>query len=167
MNMREKLSLVRLKELLSYSPETGAFTWLKNRGRITAGDFAGNLDTRGYVRIIIDGKKYRAHRLAWLYTHGKWPEDQIDHVNGNCSDNRLENLREATCSQNNFNKPLQKNNTSGVKGVYWHKGKQRWTAMCRVNGKRFTVGTFIELEKAAEAIRDFRKANHGSFARNS
>lgn len=164
--MSEKLPLKHLKELLSYSPETGDFTWLEKRGRVAAGEVAGHLDSRGYIRIIIDGKKYRAHRLAWFYVHGKWPEDQIDHVNGKCSDNRLKNLREATCSQNNFNKPLQKNNTSGVKGVYWHKGKQRWRAICRVDGKRYTVGNFVELEKAAEAIKDFREANHGLFARN-
>jgi len=165
--MSEKLSIERLKKLLSYSPETGDFTWLTKRGRAVVGGTAGHLDSRGYVRIIIDGKKYRAHRLAWFYMHGKWPEDQIDHVNGKYSDNRLKNLREATCSQNNFNKPLQKNNTSGVKGVYWHKGKQRWRAICRVDGKRYAVGEFLEIEKAAEAIKDFREANHGSFARNS
>lgn len=93
-----KLTQEVLKSLLYYDPETGIFVWLVTRQRSPAGKEAGGYDEKGYRRICVNGTKVRAHRLAWLYMTGEWPEDQLDHINGLKDDNRFVNLREATNS---------------------------------------------------------------------
>lgn len=119
----------QLKLILNYDPETGEFNWLvKPRNRASIGGVAGHLRKNGYREISIKGKKYYAHRLAWLYMTGSWPKEHIDHINGNPSDNRFCNLREATRSQNMHNQGVCSNNTSGYKGVCWHKSNQKWEA---------------------------------------
>jgi hypothetical protein len=95
------LTAERLREILGYDPETGLFTRLVRTGRIRAGEVAGTAHSRGYRSIVIDGRVYLSHRLAWLYVHGEWPPEQIDHINRNRADNRLVNLRAAKQSQNN------------------------------------------------------------------
>jgi hypothetical protein len=108
----------QLKELLSYDSNTGVFTWIKKTSnRAPVGNVAGYLNHDGYVYIKINNKIYSAHRLAWLFTNKAYPENMIDHINGNRSDNRICNLREATRVENAYNQKKQKNNTSGVKGV--------------------------------------------------
>jgi len=99
----------------------------------------------------ISGRMYRAHRLAWLYVHGKWPENEIDHINGVRSDNRISNLRDATTAENRQNHAIRRDNTSTVPGVDWHKSVQKWRVRIRVPGKRITVGFFKNLEDAAAA----------------
>jgi hypothetical protein len=89
-----KLTAERLRERLRYDAETGAFTRRVGSSNARAGDMAGSVHSTGYVRISIDGGKYTAHHLAWLYVHGVWPSDQIEHINGKRSDNRIANLRE-------------------------------------------------------------------------
>lgn len=132
-NMREKITQKRLHELLDYSPDTGLFTWKVARaGRIKAGDVAGNLNNTGYIQITVDGTAYYAHRLAWLYIHGKFPENHIDHINGVRDDNRISNLRDVT-PQENTSTLLSRKNTSdnmplgktGVKGVSVHRKKNK------------------------------------------
>jgi len=105
-----------LKELLHYNPETGIFTRKTkvNRNKVI-GSIAGTTDFHGYVAIAIDGKKYKAHRLAWLYMYGKFPDNCIDHINNITTDNRIVNLRDATLSQNQCNKKINVNNSSGVR----------------------------------------------------
>jgi hypothetical protein len=90
----------RVHELLSYEPRFGYFFWKINRGSSKAGDVAGSVCPDGYRLIKVDGKSYKAHRLAWLMTHGEWPAEQIDHINGVRTDNRIVNLREASKKQN-------------------------------------------------------------------
>ena len=104
-----------------------------------------------YRRIQLDGRKYKAHRLAWLYLFGEWPKGQIDHINRNSLDNRIANLRDVSQSENQHNRPEQANNTSGVKGVHWHKQKMRWQAAIRINGKLIHLGLFGTKEEAAYA----------------
>lgn len=158
------LDQARLKELMHYSPDTGVFTWAQARGRVKAGDIAGVLHHDGYILIKTGGKMYLAHRLAWLYKTGSWPADMIDHINQNKADNRWCNLREATRSQNSQNTGLQVNNTSGVRGVNWHKQEGKWRVRFALNGKRYSFGAYDDLETAAAVAAGARKKLHGEFA---
>lgn len=110
------LTQSKLHELFFYNADTGIFTNKSNR---FIGKQAGTLQKRGYSTIGIDGKRYYAHRLAWLYKNGELPSNEIDHINGVKSDNRIDNLRLATRSQNASNRPIQSNNTSGHIGITW------------------------------------------------
>lgn len=144
----------RLKELLSYDPETGVFTHKTYRGgRIKAGERAGALMNKGYVHIKVDGKKYLAHRLVWLYVSGQFPTDEVDHINGDRADNRLVNLRAVTKKQNCENRKQQINNKSGHRGVHWHKASGKWQAMIRHQGELIPLGLFNDVIDAANAAR--------------
>ena len=157
-----------LRQLLSYNPGTGVFTWLVAlRLGKPAGDVAGTLGADGYISISILRRKYKAHRLAWLYLHGEWPKDEIDHINGDRADNRLANLRPATRHKNSANKRRYSNNQSGRKGVNWHRQHQKWCTRITVNGKRKHIGLFHSLEDAADAYRRAAIENFGEFARIS
>lgn len=122
-------------------------------------------DSNGYLRASIQGKTYLVHRIIFFIHTGEWP-DFIDHKDNITSNNRFSNLRAATSSQNAYNAKLSSNNTSGVKGVNWNSGKNKWVARCSVEGKRRHIGYFDTVEEAAEALDIFRKQNHGEFARN-
>lgn len=160
---------------LSYDPETGIFVWrhdirLKTGAlRIAAGDRAGSAHPRGYrqIQIVLDDKPIgmKEHRLAWLFVHGEWPADQIDHINGDRADNRIANLREATNSQNMMNRKLNANSQSGIKGVSFHRGSQRWRARLQYEGKRIHLGDFKNKEAAQIAYEAAAKRHFGEFAR--
>ena len=157
----------QLKEILYYDPETGVFTWRVNRGGgARAGDVAGYLHREGYIRIGFSGKVYRAHRLAWLYVHGKWPKYEIDHMNRIRDDNRIVNLREASHADNSHNLGLSSKNTSGVSGISWYKYTKEWCAQIKVKGETIFLGAFptkreaIKSRKAAEKKYGFHQ-NHG------
>lgn len=160
-----KFSLVALHERLHYAPNTGQFTWLKNSGRAKAGDLAGSTRTDGYVQIKICGKMCLAHRLAWFYVQGAWPEKQIDHRNLNRADNSWENLRGATNSQNGANSALRKNNTSGHRGVHWYGQTKKWQAQIMHLGVRLHLGFFGTKVKAIEAYEEKAKELKGDFYR--
>jgi hypothetical protein len=156
----------RLRELLDYDGETGVFRWRSNRGRMAKlGQQAGSSNSSGYVLIRIDGKDYRAHRLAWLHVNGAWPQDEIDHINCNRSDNRIGNIREASHSQNNANRPRYKNNRSGFKGVAWHAKTGRWRAEIRLSRRSRHLGLFDTPEAAHSAYMDAASRLFGEFAR--
>ena len=125
-----------VKELFSYDHASGEFLCRKARGNLKVGDVAGTVDYQGYVRISISGRRYRAHRLVWLYVYGIMPDTEIDHINGIKNDNRLSNLRLATRAQNETNKGKQRNNKSGYKGVSWDKENNKWTALITINRKQ-------------------------------
>ena len=131
--------------MLNYNPRTGLFTWVRSSGNKREGDIAGNFDR--YVLIMLDGKRYYAHRLAWLYVHGEWPEGEIDHINRNKHDNRIENLRLVTSAENKWN-------VGGAVGVSFYKRTGKWTAQMRTNGKWKRLGYFDSRE-AAEAVYRF------------
>lgn len=152
-----------LHQILHYEPCTGVFTWKKNRRCVKAGDVAGWKNQRG-ISIEIDGEHYRASRLAWLYMHGVWPEKAINFINGNQFDNSIRNLRLADRSEVAWHASKSKNNTSGVKGVNWHKTFRKWRARCLVNGKRYSLGCFTDIADAERAVREFREKHHGEFA---
>jgi hypothetical protein len=146
------ITQIDLCRLLNYDAQTGIFTWRVNRTAGTrAGDRAGNIGVNGYVQISLHGKLYRAHRLAWLYTYGKWPENELDHINRVRHDNRLVNIRAADRYVNTQNTGLQRNNVSGARGVGWHKASQRWRARISVNNKMMYLGYYDNFEQAKAA----------------
>jgi hypothetical protein len=140
-----------LKQRLHYDPETGIFTRIQCRYPSKIGTRIGSKLPNGYRYIELDGGKYLEHRLVWLYVHGSFPEIQIDHIDRDKTNNKLSNLREATISQNQWNRPMNRNNTSGYTGVYFNKQSGKWQAYIRVNNKQKHLGSFANPELAHEA----------------
>lgn len=163
--MKEELTQERLKDLLDYDPETGVFTWkVSRRGRGTAaGRVAGKRHCEGYVSIGIDGRQYLAHRLAILYTDGAFPSQDTDHMNGDRSDNRRENLREASRSQNNMNSKLRSTNKTGIRGVYESK-RGRFISRVNFDGVCISLGSFSCPREAAHAYNKAAVQIYGEFA---
>lgn len=160
------LTQARLKELFAYCPETGIFVRLIAPGKRSdlTGEIAGSKYGQGYLHINVDGRKYKAHRLAWFYVYGVWPKGRLDHKNLHKDDNRIDNLREATASQNEQNKLPNRANTSGVKGVYWSKCAKKWQAYIKKDGKFSYLGIFEDLADAAGARRNAEIEMFGEFA---
>lgn len=157
------LTAERLREALHYDHETGVFTWRsRTSNRVKIGDIAGAIDLNGYRLIGVDGRLYKAHRLAWLYVYGRWPVKQIDHINGVCDDNRIENLREATDAENMQNQGIRANNRSGFPGVSWASQRGKWQATIQVNGKTRALGRFAAAEDVYAAYLK-AKAEHHTF----
>lgn len=156
----EKVTQLELKDSLLYDPETGLFTWKITSGSAICGEVAGGAGVDGYIRLGIRHKRYLAHRLAWLYMYGVWPKNEIDHVNGDRSDNRICNLREATHIENTQNIGKRPNNKSGYIGVHWHKLTSKWVAAIRTNGKQHHLGLFDTPELAYEAYLQAKRRIH-------
>ena len=144
-NMNQK----RLKELLHYCPYTGAFTHLTNRVKKDA----GTVTSKGYVHLWLDGVRYAAHRIVFLYCYGEWPEGAVDHINRVRHDNRLANLRLVSASQNQQNRVLSKNNSSGHKGVSWDRSRGKWAAAIYHASKCKHLGRFVNIEDAIAAYK--------------
>lgn len=145
-----------LKEMLNYDPETGLFTWRKKPGRSTVvGAVAGSTwHERGYRLISFEGRRYLAHRLAWLYVYGYLPQNELDHINRDTDDNRIANLRECTRRENAQNIVRDVGATSKYPGVSWDKARQKWGAKIRAGGKRLMLGRFdSELDAAFAYVR--------------
>ena len=137
---------------LRYSPETGVFTLNVSKKRLKLGAIAGCKDIiNGYIKITIFGKPYLAHRLAFLYVEGEFPQAQVDHINHVRDDNRWENLRPATHTTNQQNRSMNANNISGVCGVHWNKAAKKWVANIRIDGKRKHLGRFVSFDDAVAA----------------
>lgn len=154
------MNLEEAKSKLNFNPETGEFIWLsgKKAGQV-AGAFSGE-----YCCLSIDGKSMGAHRVAWYFVHGYLPK-QIDHINGNPSDNRLENLRESTQSENKQNARTKRNAKSGLKGVCYSKDHKKWRAMIGPRGAVRHLGYFKTAEEAHAAYVKAAKDMYGEFAR--
>lgn len=158
------LSQAELQSLLRYEPHTGQFIRLvRTAPSVRVGDVAGGLDAHGYVVIRLHGRSYKAHRLVWLYVHGRLPKHDIDHINGVRTDNRIANLREATRAQNSRNAGVRRDSRSGIKGVYWCKAANKWAAHCRMNGALQHLGVYQSREEAKTAYISFAKKAHGEF----
>lgn len=155
------LTVEELRRNLLYNPDTGEWIWLIAQSNfIQAGRRAGKVVSGGYTQIFFHGKGYYSARLAWFYMTGKWPDEQIDHINRDRMDDRWCNLREATFGENQMNTGLAQNNTSGYKGVSWRVQSQKWEA--RVNN--IYLGMYDSKEEA-KAVRDaFVEKLHGEFA---
>jgi hypothetical protein len=137
----------RLREVLDYNADTGVFVWKESRGKIIAGDRAGCKGKNGYAYICVDYTNYLAHRLAWLYVHGYYPENSIDHMNHTPLDNRLCNLREVSHRCNMRNAKQQNNNNSGVTGVCWDDKRNRWRAYINAN-RHYHIGYYKNFDEA-------------------
>lgn len=160
-----ELTAQRLRELLSYDPETGKLTRLTSNGRgQNIGDEAGSKHHSGYREVMVDGKNYRAHRVCWLHYYGVWPAHDIDHINGVKDDNRISNMRDAPEVMNMQNEVrARKNNASGLMGVHWRKERNCWVAQVRVNGRAVRVGSFKTPEEAHAAYLAMKREHHPGF----
>lgn len=159
-----------LKEVMNYDPHTGIF--IREKKAVNVPNVKNIVGTRKkasgktYLLTKVKGIQYYLHRLAWLYVFGNFPDRDIDHINGNSSDNRIINLREVTKLENSKNRRLASNNKSGVSGVSWNKKTRKWHTSIRVDNKRCFLGCFDSIfdaacvKKTAEKIHGFHK-NHG------
>jgi hypothetical protein len=151
MHMAEAiLDIARLRARLSYDTETGEFRWR------TTGKLAGSPDEDGYLRIGIDGRRYRAHRLAWFYVHGEWPDLWIDHIDGVPSNNAIANLRQVTNAENQQNRAMQRNNKSGYRGVS-QTAAGKWAATIRRGAAHTYLGIFDCPKEASTAYEAARR----------
>lgn len=175
-----------LNQLLRYEPETGKLFWRERtpdmfptgkyrRERVCAvwnSNYAGKeaftaIDTHGYPYGNIFNRKFKAHRVIWCLVHGHWPVNDIDHIDGDCRNNRLENLRCVTHGENLKNQRRPSDNTSGVVGVCWHKQRSKWKAEIQSAGVKMHLGVFENFKDAVKARRDAEVCfgfhpNHGN-----
>jgi hypothetical protein len=148
------LTYDRLRKVLNYDAHTGVFTWRTKLSRkVVVGREAGTLKPNGYVSIRIDQKAYYAHRLAWCYVYGDWPDEEVDHIDGDKTNNCIANLRQASRKQNMENR-VQPTGASGYRGVCWLKANQKWRASIVHNGKNIYLGLFNTAEEASAMYRD-------------
>lgn len=164
------ITFERVSSLLSYDPRTGALTWkarddAKWNGR-WAGKAAGSVYGRGYRYVSFDGRQHLAHRIAWLLSTGSLPEAQIDHINGDKTDNHIANLRQATNRENLRNRGANRNSVSGIKGVWFDPRGKRWVAGITVDGKSMHLGRFRLAEDARGVYKAAADRLHGAFARS-
>jgi len=165
----EGLSIERLREVLSYNPETGELTWRKRLGpTCKLRGPAGCVKKNGYRKITIDGVSYTGSHLAWFHFYGEPPLALLDHKNGRRSDDRIENLRPATHSENARNIGVRANNPSGLKGAskfYNRYNRAKFRSSITVNKKRIFLGLFMTAEEAHEAYCRAAREMHGEFFR--
>ena len=164
---KESITQTRLKELFKYGPETGVIVRIKTvTSNAKAGDTAGCINGDGYLTIWVDKTNCLAHHIVWLYVHGEWPSNDIDHINHKRTDNRIDNLRIADKSTNGRNQSMRCTNKSGVMGVNWHKSSGKWRAFIRHDGKNIHLGVFRDFDEAVLARKAAEReygyhANHG------
>lgn len=153
-----------VSECLAYDPDTGVLSWRarpdahfasRNAASVWrskhAGRVAGSPNAKRRWSTKINGRLYQNHRLAWLLHYGTWPEDQLDHINGNPEDNRIANLRAVSATENQRNRKMNKNNTSGKNGVYLHSRDNVWVSYIREGGRQKHLGNFIDMSDAVAA----------------
>lgn len=151
---------IELTSTVHYDPETVVFVRTKSAGNTAAGHRLGNIDAKGYLKALVLGKYVKLHRLAWFYMHGTWPTEQVDHINGCKTDNRMVNLRVCDTSANCLNQVgPRKNNELGYQGVHQIKKTGRFRAACNLQGVKHHLGVFATAEEAYAAYTAF-KAPH-------
>lgn len=150
-----------LHSMFSYDPITGSLLFKTHLAGTRKRQVAGYGQNKGYLSVSIQNKKYLLHRLVWMFHHGSFPKKQLDHINGIKRDNRIENLREATDSENQQNqKKPPAHNTSGFLGVTKYKRNGKWVAGIKLNGKRINLGYFDTPEAAHAAYLQKKKELH-------
>jgi len=162
------LTAERVRELFSYDEDTGDLVRkITTSSRAIAGTIAGSTRKDGYKIICIDGvcDNY-VRRIVWLYHYGELPSYDIDHINHNPSDNKIDNLREVEHIDNLRNTSMHKHNTSGILGVSWNSGKKKWEAYISVRRRKINLGLHEEKSDAVHARKLAEKEygfheNHG------
>lgn len=180
MSKRTTLTAEILRSLVTYDPNTGDFTWKERQlrpgleridkgwnTRLAGKKVARRENKHGHSQIGLDeyGHNFMAHRLVWLYVHGEWPTMDLDHINGESGDNRVDNLRLVTKSQNMMNQKVRTDNTSGIKGVSWAEKSKKWYAYINVKGKMIPLGLFKDKIDAISARIESEDIYFGEFAR--
>lgn len=159
-NIRSNLDSEYVRSVLDYNPDTGVLSWKPRKTETRtgktwnsryAGKEAGTIQGSGHRNLCLLGEKWLAHRIAWLHYYGEWPSGIVDHINQDPADNRIANLRESSWGENVGNSQCRADNTSGVKGVYWHKTAKRWHACIGTDGAVVSLGYFDDIEDAREA----------------
>lgn len=157
-----------LRKLLRYEPDTGRLFWREGTRQFSrqSSNGAGTLDSHGYYQIKISGRIYQVHRVCYAIHHGIWPNNHIDHINGDRTDNKIDNLRDITRSENMKNMKLKSNNSSGFAGVHFDKLNKKWRAQIMVNGRWKHLGRFESIDDAVSARNAAEKEygyheNHG------
>jgi hypothetical protein len=159
----QKMNQEMLHKLFVY--KNGRLYWkVSNTNRIKVGDIAGYITEHGYRKIRVEKKQEYEHRIVFLMHHGFLPK-HLDHIDGNKLNNKIENLREATHSQNMMNVKIKKNNTSGTKGVCFDKQRKKWLVRITIQNKDIHLGRFDDLELAELVAIEGRDKYHKSFAR--
>lgn len=162
------LTQEQARQILDYDPDTGVFRWRRRQdvglawNNRNAGKIAGHVSVKGHVHVMVNRQRIYAHRLAWLIMTGGYPGADIDHINGDKSDNRFSNLRAASRAENNYNRAIQRNNKTGVKGVYPY--KNRFRSQIVVDGNIKHIGVFGTLDEAKAAYEKAAAQYHGEFA---
>jgi hypothetical protein len=162
--MENLITHEEITRLLDYDPESGIFTWKTSGGSRKIGRIAGSLHKSGKWQLMLNKKNYWAHRLAWFYVYKKWPTNVIDHINGDGIDNSINNLRDCTETQNQYNRKLNKNSKTGYKGVTISGNK--FIAKISVGDREKWLGTFDTAEEASETYKSFAKQLHGEYFRD-
>lgn len=154
---RRNLTAQRLRELLDYNADTGIFT-----SRRLCRPVGYLVPPKNYQRIVVDGQQWLAHRLAWLYVHGEWPADQIDHINGVRTDNRIANLRvvSARANMQNIRAPKANNRSSGLLGATWSARAQKWHAQINLDNKNINLGNYATAQEAHAAYLAAKRRLH-------
>jgi hypothetical protein len=154
------LTQKRLKELVSYNEETGIFTRIIKASSSKPGIVISKPMKSGYLRMHIDSILYYHHRLAWLYVYGNWPKLLIDHIDGDKSNNKIKNIREANFSENFQNISIVSNAASGLRGAYLDKKSGKWQAKIMKNYKSISAGYYDTAELAHKAYLDAKRKHH-------
>lgn len=141
----------RVLQCLTYDRTTGSFFWKETRRGVRIGEKAGYTSKNGYIFIRIDGNLYRSHRLVWLVENGKFPDLEIDHIDGNRSNNYIYNLREVSKIENQKNQGIRIDNISGHSGIMWYKKGQKWHVQITHDGVKYHIGYFDKIEDAIKA----------------
>ena len=161
------MDTIKLKKCIKYNKETGEIIWIntispKNKYRI--GKTAGVINNRGYLTIQFNNKPYQAHRLIWWYVYGEEAPSDIDHIDGNRSNNKLSNLRLANKQQNQANARLRRDNSSGYRGIIWNKREQKFIANIRIDGVLHYLGRFDTAIEGHKAYKKAAKKAWGKYA---
>ena len=147
---------MNIKEYLQYNKDTGEFTWIKktsSKSRVKIGNVAG-WEYEGYIHIEFNNVKYKAHRLAWFYEYGEWV-NIIDHINGIRNDNRIENLRSVTSSENSLNRKYHRDNSRELLNIYYRKSKGFYEVIFRRGQKNHYIGGSKNLNTAINIRNDY------------
>jgi hypothetical protein len=159
------LTVKRLREVLDYDPSTGVFRWTDRAPIRSRGKFAGTVNGKGYVMIGLDHTRHQAHRLAWFHYYGEWPAGDLDHRDRVSTNNAIDNLRQATDSENNRNRVLPRRAGGTAKGITLVKRTGKYQAQIRANNKTIYLGVYDSPDAARAAYVAAAIEHFGELAR--